>query len=1272
MSKFNEYKGLNLPNVAKQVLEHWEENNVFEQSVTSRDENKPFVFFEGPPSANGLPGIHHVMARAIKDLFCRYKTLKGYQVKRKAGWDTHGLPVELGVEKELGITKEDIGKKITIEEYNNACKEAVMRYTDVWNNLTRQMGYWVDMDNPYITYENKYIESVWWLLGQLHQKDLMYKGYTIQPYSPKAGTGLSSHELNQPGCYKDVKDTTCVAQFKIKDAAKLGVEEAYFLAWTTTPWTLPSNTALAVGPKINYVLVKTFNQYTHSPLYLVLAKNLVGKQLLKPYFESTADEDFANYKNGDKTIPFKIISEFKGSDLVGIQYEQLLPFALPYENADNAFKVIPGDFVTTEDGTGIVHIAPTFGADDAKVAKDAGVPPMLVLDENNNPVPLVDLQGKFRPEMGEFAGKYVKNEYYKDGEAPEKSVDVEISIKLKEENKAFKVEKYEHSYPHCWRTDKPILYYPLDSWFIKTTAVKERMIALNKTINWKPESTGTGRFGNWLENLNDWNLSRSRYWGIPIPIWRTETGDEEICISSVEQLKTEIEKAMAAGLMTNNPLADFEVGNMDKANYEKFDLHKNYVDNIVLVSTSGKPMKRETDLIDVWFDSGAMPYAQHHYPFEKPHLASPKGRNEAPNWQTARTSSYVLLRELKTKNKEQQTKAEEFLWKQLRGKNLEGYKFRRQHIIDEFIVDFVCLSKNLVIEIDGGYHNEPEVKQADEVRTEILNSLGFKVIRFTNEEVINDIENVLLTIKNELTAAASALENSHPLAELEGAFPADFIAEGVDQTRGWFFTLHAIATMVFDHVAYKNVVSNGLVLDKNGQKMSKRLGNAVDPFETLDKYGPDATRWYMITNAQPWDNLKFDLEGITEVQRKFFGTLYNTYGFFALYANLDNFTYAEAEVPIENRPEIDRWIISKLNSLIKDVDAAYNTYEPTRAGRATQEFVNDHLSNWYVRLCRRRFWKGDYSEDKIAAYQTLYTCLEVVAQLASPIAPFYTDQLYTDLTKISDKGNTTSVHLSDFPTVNESFIDTDLEQRMDIAQQVSSMVLSLRKKEQIKVRQPLQKLMVPILNSTFKRQLQEVADLILSEVNVKEIEYLEDTSGVLVKSIKPNFKTLGPKYGKIMKQIAVQVNQFNQNDIQEFERNQGATITVEGQQVILDNNDVEISTQDIPGWLVQSEGGLTVALDITISKELKEEGIAREFVNRIQNLRKDSGFEVTDKIALKILQHNEINEAINNNKSYICTETLAARLDVVSELNEGVSVEIDQHLSTLIAIEKFN
>jgi isoleucyl-tRNA synthetase len=1144
MSKYKEYKGLNLPNVAKEILDYWEQHKVFEQSVSTREGHKPFVFFEGPPSANGLPGIHHVMGRAIKDIFCRYKTLKGYQVKRKAGWDTHGLPVELGVEKELGITKEDIGKKITVEEYNNACKEAVMRYTDSWNNLTKQMGYWVDMNDPYITYENKYIESVWWLLGELYKKNLLYKGYTIQPYSPAAGTGLSSHEINQPGCYKDVKDTTVVAQFKVKPnqqfTEKLNVltslleegREVFFLAWTTTPWTLPSNTALAVGKNIDYVLVQTFNQYTHLPIFVVLAKNLVGKQFVGKYTEVEDDnphvgDDLSSEEEGK--ITYKILKEFKGSNLVGIQYEQLLPYALPHDNTDKAFRVIPGDFVTTDDGAGIVHIAPTFGADDAKVAKEAGVPPMLVLDENGNAVPLVDLQGKFRPEMGELAGKFVKNEYYNKGEEPEKSVDVEIVIKLKEENKAFKVEKYEHSYPHCWRTDKPVLYYPLDSWFIKSTAAKDRMIALNKTINWKPESTGTGRFGNWLENLNDWNLSRSRYWGIPIPIWRTEDGTEAICISSVEQLKSEIEKAMAKGLMTKNPLADFVVGDMSKTNYDKFDLHKNYVDEVVLVSASGKPMKRETDLIDVWFDSGSMPTAQLHYPFE-------------------------------------------------------------------------------------------------------------------NKDLI----------------------------EKEHLGVADFIAEGVDQTRGWFFTLHAIATMVFDNIAYKNVISNGLVLDKNGQKMSKRLGNAIDPFQTLDKYGPDATRWYMITNAQPWDNLKFDLEGIAEVQRKFFGTLYNTYSFFALYANLDGFSYKEAEIPLEKRPEIDRWIISKLNSLIKDVDTSYETYEPTKAGRAIQEFVNDHLSNWYVRLCRRRFWKGDYSEDKISAYQTLYRCLEVVAQLASPIAPFYSDKLYTDLSKISGRGNAVSVHLSDFPVANEKYIDADLEQRMEIAQKISSMVLSLRKKEQIKVRQPLQKIMIPILDAKFKRQLQDVADLILSEVNVKEIQFLEDTAGVLVKSIKPNFKTLGPKYGKIMKQIAAVVTQFNQNDIQEFERNQGVTFNVEEEKVILDTNDVEISTQDIPGWLVLSEGTLTVALDITISKELKEEGIAREFINRIQNLRKDSGFEVNDKITLEILKHNEINEAILKNKNYICTEILATHLELVDELTQknGVLVELDENVSTLIAIEK--
>ena len=1032
------------------------------------------------------------------------------------------VPVELSVEKKLGITKEDIGTKISVDDYNKECRETVMQYTDIWNSLTQKMGYWVDMDDPYVTYENKYMETVWWLLGQLYAKGLMYKGYTIQPYSPAAGTGLSSHELNQPGCYKDVKDTSAVAQFKIKNT-----ENSYFLAWTTTPWTLPSNTALAVGNKVDYVKVDTFNPYTGDRMFAILAKDLVGK-----HFKADGENaSFEDYSLGDKIIPWTIVQEKKGAEIVGVEYEQLLPYALPHENADKAFRVIAGDFVTTEDGTGIVHIAPTFGQDDAQVAKDAGVPAMLVLDDNGNAVPLVDLQGRFRPEMGEFAGMYVKNEYYAEGEALERSVDVQLCIKLKEENKAFNVSKYEHSYPHCWRTDKPVLYYPLDSWFIKSTAVKDRLIALNKTINWQPESTGTGRFGNWLENLNDWNLSRSRYWGIPIPIWRTEEGDDEICISSVEQLKAEVEKSIAAGLMTKNPLADFVVGDMSEENYKTFDLHKNYVDEIILVSGSGKPMKRESDLIDVWFDSGSMPYAQQHYPFE-------------------------------------------------------------------------------------------------------------------NKEAIDNNE----------------------------YFPANFIAEGVDQTRGWFFTLHAIATMVFDSVAYKNVISNGLVLDKNGVKMSKRLGNTIDPFDTLEKYGADATRWYMVTNASPWDNLKFDLDGITEVQRKFFGTLYNTYGFFALYANLDGFTYAEDEVPVSERPEIDRWIISKLNSLITVVDDCFDALEPTKAGRAIQDFVNDELSNWYVRLCRRRFWKGEYSQDKIAAYQTLYKCLEVVAQLSSSIAPFYMDQLYSDLVAVSGNSNTTSVHLSDFPISDTAVIDTDLEERMAIAQKVSSMVLSLRKKESLKVRQPLQKIMVPILDDKFKRQLEDVEDLILSETNVKELEYLTDTTGVLVKSIKPNFKTLGPKYGKIMKQIAGVVNQFGADEIAELESNGSKTFAVEDQNVVLELSDVEISTQDIPGWLLQSEGGITVALDVVLSDDLKEEGMAREFVNRIQNLRKESGLEVTDKIHLKILKHNEINQAINKNKNYICSETLAGELDLVDEMkqNNGIAVELDDNVSTVISIEKLN
>ena len=1123
-SKYKEYKGLNLPNVAQEVLERWKTNNIFEKSVSSRDENKPFVFFEGPPSANGLPGIHHVMARSIKDIFCRYKTLKGYQVKRKAGWDTHGLPVELGVEKELKITKEDIGSKITVEDYNKACKETVMRYTDIWNNLTEQMGYWVDMDNPYITYEPKYMESVWWLLGQLYKKDLIYKGYTIQPYSPKAGTGLSSHEINQPGCYRDVKDTTVVAQFKVKDGEKMPFEnischvgeycDTHLLAWTTTPWTLPSNTALCVGPKIEYVLVKSFNQYTFEPINVVLAKNLVGYQFGKGFNAVENEADLETYSKGDKKIPYFVAGECLGSDLVGIKYEQLLPLVLPEENPEQAFRIISGDFVTTTDGTGIVHIAPTFGADDAKVAAEAGVPGMLVKDEKGNLVPLVDLQGKFRPELGQFAGMYVKNEFYNDGEAPDRSADVQIAIRLKEENKAFNVAKYEHSYPHCWRTDKPILYYPLDSWFIKATAAKDRMMELNKTINWKPESTGTGRFGKWLENLNDWNLSRSRYWGIPIPIWSTKDGDERIIISSAEELKAECEKAVKAGVMSSNPLADFVVGDMSDENYAKIDLHKNYVDTITLVSDSGKPMKREADLIDVWFDSGSMPYAQWHYPFE-------------------------------------------------------------------------------------------------------------------NKELIDNNK----------------------------SYPGDFIAEGVDQTRGWFYTLHAISTMVFDNVAYKNVVSNGLVLDKNGQKMSKRLGNAVDPFTTLDKYGPDATRWYMITNAQPWDNLKFDLEGITEVQRKFFGTLYNTYSFFTLYANIDGFDYSEADIALEKRPEIDRWVLSKLHSLIKNVDASFEAYEPTKAGRLIQDFVTDQLSNWYVRLCRRRFWKSEDSFDKLSAYQTLYTCLETVAILSAPIAPFFMDQLFSDLNAVTNRHQVDSVHLALFPEVDSSIIDEELEEQMDIAQKVSSLVLGIRKKERIRVRQPLQTIMVPTLNETFSNNINHVKDLILSEVNVKELKLIEEGSGVIVKSIKPNFKTIGPKYGKQMKAISALVGKMTTDDIAAIEKNKGWTGEIDGQEIQLEITDFEILAQDIPGWLVSTEGPLTVALDITINETLRAEGIARELVNRVQNLRKDSGLEITDRILLKVDTNDLIQQAINANKEYVCNEILAN--EIVFEALEGDALTTD-------------
>ena len=1133
MKKYPEYKGLNLPNVAAEVLADWQENKIFEKSISTREGNKPFVFFEGPPSANGMPGIHHVMARSIKDIFCRYQTLKGFQVKRKAGWDTHGLPVELGVEKELGISKEDIGTKISVQDYNKACRETVMRYTDVWNKLTEKMGYWVDMEDPYITYESKYMESVWHLLAELYKKDLIYKGYTIQPYSPAAGTGLSSHELNQPGCYKNVKDTSAVALFKatketLKVEALKAVEgDVQFIAWTTTPWTLPSNTALCIGAKIDYVLVKTFNQYSGTPMNIVLAKNLVAKQLSGKFTAAENEEELASYEFGAKKIPFFIVSEFKGADLVGSRYEQLLPYATPYENAENAFQIISGDFVTTEDGTGIVHIAPTFGADDAMVAKNFDIPGMLVLDENDNPRPLVDLQGKFVPEMGELAGMYVKNEYYAEGEAPERSADVAISIKLKEEDKAFKVEKYEHSYPHCWRTDKPVLYYPLDSWFIKSTAMKDRMIELNKTINWKPESTGTGRFGNWLENLNDWNLSRSRYWGIPIPIWSTEEGDERICIGSVEELYNECEKSVAAGIMAKNPITDFESGNMSKENYDKIDLHKNYVDEIILVSPSGKAMNRESDLIDVWFDSGAMPYAQWHYPFE-------------------------------------------------------------------------------------------------------------------NKELIDGQE----------------------------SYPADFIAEGVDQTRGWFFTLHAIATMCFDSVAYKNVISNGLVLDKKGQKMSKRLGNAADPFETLDKYGADATRWYMITNAQPWDNLKFDLDGITEVQRKFFGTLYNTYSFFSLYANIDGFSYAEADIAIDERPEIDRWILSELNTLMNSVDTAYSEYEPTRAGRLLQEFVTENLSNWYVRLCRRRFWKGEYAQDKISAYQTLFTCLVNIAKMASPIAPFFTDRLYKDLMNATDLPKEESVHLTLFPEGDDNLIDGDLETRMQMAQNITSMVLSLRKKEKMRVRQPLQKVMIPASGEKMKAQINAIKDLVLSEVNVKELDFMEEDSNILVKEIKANFKALGPKYGKQMKAIAAAIGKFEQADIKELESKEAYTLNIEGKDLVITTEDVLISSQDIPGLLVANNKGITVALDITMNEALIEEGIARELVNRIQNIRKDSGLEITDRIQLSITKHDKINAAISANKKYICDETLADELLICEgEPKNAVAVEFDE-IKTYIALTK--
>ena len=1161
MKKFSEYKNLDLTAVAENITDFWTQNQTFKKSVEIRAGRPEYVFYEGPPSANGMPGIHHVMARALKDIFCRYQTQNGKQVFRKAGWDTHGLPIELGVEKELGITKEDIGKKISVEDYNQACRNAVMRYTDVWNDLTEKIGYWVDLDDPYVTYEPKYMETVWWLLKQLYTKNLLYKGYTIQPYSPKAGTGLSSHELNQPGTYRDVTDTTVVAQFKLKKAPENASEtwkklsaiaypesnidssemagascggalhweefdaakpkaNIYFLAWTTTPWTLPSNTALAVGRDIEYVLVKTFNQYTFEPIHIILANVLLQKNFGKKYFAGTK-EDFANYKADDKKIPFEIAQEFTGADLAGIEYEQLIPWFLPAEKPENAFRVIIGDFVTTEDGTGIVHIAPTFGADDARVAKENQISPLLIKDENDNLVPLVDLQGKFvkggnMPEL--FAGKYIKNEYYDEGTAPEKSWDVDLAILLKTENKAFKVEKYVHSYPHCWRTDKPVLYYPLDSWFVKMTSVKDRLVALNETINWKPKSTGEGRFANWLENVNDWNLSRSRYWGIPLPIWRTDpsTGSgpqEEIIIGSVEELMTEIQKSIEAGFMAKNPFEGFEIGNMSEENYAKIDLHKNFVDEIILVSASGKPMKREADLIDVWFDSGSMPYAQLHYPFE----------NKA--------------------------------------------------MIDE-----------------------------------------------------------------------------------RKAFPADFIAEGVDQTRGWFYTLHAIATAVFDSVAYKNVMSNGLVLDKNGQKMSKRLGNAADPFETLKKYGPDATRWYMIANANPWENLKFDVEGIDEVRRKFFGTLYNTYSFFTLYANVDGFNYTEENV--ENRPEIDRWILSELNLLVKEVTEFYNDYEPTKVARAINSFVNDNLSNWYVRLCRRRFWKGDYSADKISAYQTLYMCLETVAKISAPIAPFFMDQLYQDLNRITGKNEAESVHLTDFPIADESLIDQDLVAKTHLAQQITSMVFSLRKKENIKVRQPLQKLMIPVMDAQTKDQILAVAELIKQEVNVKELQLInaEEASHLIVKQIKPNFKTLGSRLGKDMKTVGAAISALTAEEISQFEKD--GKIELNGYEIT--TQDVEIFTKDIPGWTVANEGKMTVALDLSLTPELKAEGVAREFINRVQNLRKDKGFELTDRITIKLEENSPFEKELLRNNAYISEEVLSDRIEIVNSLSNFDEIEIDE------------
>ena len=1123
----------------EEVIAFWQENDVFKKSVAAREGSPEYTFYDGPPTANGKPHVGHVLTRAIKDLIPRYRTMKGYHVLRKAGWDTHGLPVELGVEKALGITKDDIGKKISVADYNKECRKDVMKFTKEWEDLTQQMGYWVDMEHPYVTCDNRYIETLWYLLKELYKKNLLYKGYTIQPYSPAAGTGLSTHELNQPGCYRDVKDTTVTALFKMKNPKPemTGWGTLYFIAWTTTPWTLPSNTALCVGQNIQYAVVRTYNAYSGEPITITLAKDLIPAHF-KAEGEGMALDD---YKQGDKVVPYKVVCEYKGSDLVGMEYDQLIPWFYPGEGA---FRVISGDYVTTEDGTGIVHIAPTFGADDARVAKSFNVPPVQLIDKAGNLRPAVDLKGRFYNlvELDEeyvkanvnvdlyktYAGRYVKNEYDSQLEGKDETLDIDICVMLKQQGLAFKVEKHVHNYPHCWRTDKPILYYPLDSWFIKTTACRERMIELNNTINWKPQSTGTGRFGKWLENLQDWNLSRSRYWGTPLPIWRTDDGEEEKCMGSVEELYNEIEKSVAAGMMKSNPYKDmgFVSGNYSGENYDKIDLHRPYVDDIILVSSAGKEMKREADLIDVWFDSGAMPYAQIHYPFE-------------------------------------------------------------------------------------------------------------------NKEVFDKRE----------------------------VFPADYIAEGVDQTRGWFFTLHALGAMIFDSVAFKNVISNGLVLDKNGNKMSKRLGNGVDPFETMEKYGSDPLRWYMITNASPWDNIKFDVDGIEEVRRKFFGTLYNTYSFFSLYANVDGFAYNEPDVAMNERPEIDRWILSLLNSLIKDVDENYNNYEPTRAGRLISDFVNDHLSNWYVRLNRRRFWGGGMTTDKLSAYQTLYTCLETVSKLMAPISPFYSDQLFSDLVAVSGREKAESVHLADFPVCDETIINKALEEQMQMAQDISSMVLALRRKVNIKVRQPLQTIMVPALNSEQKANIEAVKKLVLNEVNVKELNFVDNASGILVKKIKPDFKKLGPRYGKIMKQLAAAIQAMSQVDIISFEQNDVFILAIEGQECEISVNDVEIISEDIPGWLVANEGNLTIALDITVSDDLRKEGLARELVNRIQNLRKSTGFEITDKISIEISSSDEMNDSVSDYKDYIKKQVLAQSLNIVDNQDGGVELDFED-FKLFVKIEK--